>query len=237
MPAETTLADRRHIALHLAHRWFAFLEAPGGDLSAHLTMFHPEVRLSGHRGTHMFANDHRSLVAWFAAVPDTISSHHIVHSVYSDADNGQGVLRMVVAYQAPGDTEPHGSIISYETRIEFAANTPRFVALDKTPTLSNTRPTYETSWATNRVLSLVHAELGGITRSTGSLRAALGDDVRQVFAQVTAPEGSRSYEALITSIDGELLGSRAVRIDIQDDIRSPLPTAKHLEPIWHSVRD
>jgi hypothetical protein len=59
--ATLTVADRHHIALHLAHRWFAFLEAPGGDLDAHLLMFHPEVRLSAHRGTHLFARDRRSL--------------------------------------------------------------------------------------------------------------------------------------------------------------------------------
>lgn len=187
MTAETTL-DRYHIALHVAHRWFAFLEAPGGNLEAHLAMFHPQVRLSGRRGGHLFASDHQSLVAWFDAVPDEVSSHHIVHSSYSIADNGDGLLSMVVAYQAKGELGVHGSIISYETRIEFAPGAPRFIALDKTPILSNTRAEYETSWSTNRALALIHAELGGIGSADSRLCAALGDDVRLVFAKAAAPE-------------------------------------------------
>jgi hypothetical protein len=135
--AEPLIAVRNHVALHLTHRWFAFFEAPGGNLDAHLMMFHPQVRLSGNRGTHLFARDHASLVAWFASIPDAISSHHIVHSNYSTADNGDGLLNLVVAYQAPGDPDMHGSIISYETRIEYASGTPRFTSLDKTPILPN----------------------------------------------------------------------------------------------------
>lgn len=77
-------AERHHVALHLAHRWFAWLEAPGGDLDTHLKMFDPSVRLSGSRGGHVFATDHRSLVAWFATIPDAVSSHHIVHTAYAD---------------------------------------------------------------------------------------------------------------------------------------------------------
>jgi hypothetical protein len=94
MTAKTTTLEHHHIALHLAHRWFAFLEAPGGDLDVHLTMFHPQVRLSDRRGGHMFANDHQSLVAWFAAVPDAISSHHIILSTYSDTNDRYGLLTM-----------------------------------------------------------------------------------------------------------------------------------------------
>jgi hypothetical protein len=133
------MTGRHHVALHLAHRWFAFLEAPGGELDAHLKMFHPQVQLSGHRGNHLFARDHESLVAWFAAVPDVISSHHIVHSNFSTAENGDGLLSMVVAYQAPDQLDMHGSIISYETRIEFAMGDPRFSAIDKTPILPKPR--------------------------------------------------------------------------------------------------
>jgi hypothetical protein len=233
MTPETT-RDLYHIALHLAHRWFSFLEAPGGDLEAHLTIFHPQVRLSGRRGGHLFASDHESLVAWFAAVPNEVSSHHIVHSNYSTADNGDGLLSMVVAYQAQGDLDAHGSIISYETRIEFAPGAPRFIALDKTPILPNVRSEYETSWSTNRVLALVHAELGGITVSDGRLRAELGDDVRQVIAHAVAPEGSRNYEALVTSTGPEPLGTRAVRLKITDDVRATLPTIERIETLVSS---
>lgn len=44
------MTGRHHVALHLAHRWFAFLEAPGGELDEHLTMFHPQVQLSATEG-------------------------------------------------------------------------------------------------------------------------------------------------------------------------------------------
>ena len=229
--AEPPMKDRHHVALHLAHRWFAFLEAPGGNLDSHLKMFHPQVRLSGHRRSHLFAQDHESLVTWFAAVPDAISSHHIVHSNYSTAENGDGLLNMVVAYQAPGQLEMRGSIISYETRIEFPAGSPRFSSLDKTPILPNKRHEYETSWSTNRVLTWVHAELGGITDSDGQLRSALGSNVQQISAQVTAPEGSRAYEALVTGIcptTGEL---RAVRLKIRDDIKENMPTVDKVQAL------
>lgn len=32
--AQPPMTGRHHVALHLAHRWFAFLEAPGGELDA-----------------------------------------------------------------------------------------------------------------------------------------------------------------------------------------------------------
>lgn len=227
--AVPAIADRHHVALHLAHRWFAFLEAPGGDLDAHLTMFNPQVILSGHGGRHLFARDHESLTAWFASIPDAISSHHIIHSNYLTADGGNGLLNMVVAYQSPGDPGIHGSIISYETRIEFTPDGARFIALDKTPILGNTRLDYETSWSTNRVLARVYAELGGITESNGQLRTAFGKDVRQVHAQTTAPEGSHTYQALVTAIGGNPVGIRIVRLNLADDGKAPMPTIKQIE--------
>lgn len=222
--AEAPVAKRQHVALHLAHRWFAFLEASGGDLDSHLDMFHPQVCLSGHRMKHLFASDHESLRAWFAAVPDQLSSHHIIHSDYATAENGDGLLNMVVAYQTPGHSGIQGSIISYETQIEFAVGAPRFIALDKTPILPNRRPDYETSWATNRVLAWVHAELGGILQSDGYLREALGDDVRQISAHVAAAEGSTAYEALVTGITDELTEIRSVSLKFSDDLWAPIPT-------------
>jgi hypothetical protein len=223
-----TIAQRRHIALHLAHRWFAFLEASGGDLDTHLAIFHPQVRLSGHRGQHAFAKDHPTLVAWFAAVPDAVSSHHILHSVYEDMADMGGRLAFLVAYQAPADEGVHGSIISYETQVEFAPSGPRFVTLDKTPILSNTRSDYETSWASNRLLALVHAELGALDGSDDSLSAALGDDVRQISALTAAPEGTRAYEALVTWIN-KSASPRALRLGIEDDPSAPLPRFRTLD--------
>lgn len=225
------MCRRHHVALHLAHRWFAFLEAPGGDLDAHMTMFHPQVRLCGNRGAHMFARDHGSLKAWFATVPDAISSHHIVHANYSTAEGGDGLLNMVVAYQSPGDAAMHGSIISYQTRIAFAEDAARFIALDKTPILADTRPDYNTSWSTNRVLARVHAELGGIGASDGRLRAALGSKARQVFALVTAPEGSRVYEAFVTSNGDDPTGIRMVRLKLTDDVKASMPTIEQVEAL------
>lgn len=213
-----------HVALHLAHRWFAFLEAPGGDLDAHLLMFHPRIRLSGHRGAHLYAHDRRSLAAWFAAIPDAVSSHHIIHSSYAVAEGGDGLLDMVVAYQSPSAQGMHGAIISYQTRIEFAPDGARFTALDKTPSLGNTRPGYDTSWSANRVLARVHAELGGLAGTDGRLCAALGRDVRQVFAQAAAPEASRAYPAVVTSLDGSPAGMTVVHLKMVDDGAAIMPT-------------
>lgn len=119
MTAET-IAQYCHVAVHLAHRWFAFFEASGGDVEAHLTIFHPQAGPSGHRGQHLFAKENQTLVAWFAAVPDTINSHHILRSVYRDMADKGGWLASLVAYQAPADEGVPGSIISYGTQVEFA---------------------------------------------------------------------------------------------------------------------
>jgi hypothetical protein len=224
------MSERHHIALHLAHRWFAFFEAPGGDLATHLAIFSPQVRLSGHRGGHLFAHDHASLVAWFDTIPEAISSHHIVHSTYATADDGDGVLNLVVAYQSPVGDGMQGAIISYETRIEFSPDGARFVALDKTPTLANTRRSYETSWSTNRVLARVHAELGGVAGSDGQLRAELGNDVRQVFAHAVAAEGSRFYQALVTSSGGAPAGMRVVCLALTDNGKAAMPEIAQIMP-------
>lgn len=223
LPIEA-LTPSNHIALHLAHRWFAFLEAPGGDLNEHLKMFHPNVLLSGHRMHHVFAQDHQSLVAWFASIPDKISAHHIIHSNYSTAENGDGLLNMVVAYQAPGKAGMQGSIISYETRIEFSPGAPRFISLDKTPILSNKRSSYETSWSTNRVLARVHAELGGQNGVSDSVRRALGNEVRHLSAQVVASEGSPAYDAVVTAVMGEPAGVRVVKLRLTDDVARSMPS-------------
>lgn len=223
------LDHRYHIALHLAHRWFAFLEAPVGNLATHLSIFHPKVQLSGHRGNHLFARDHQSLKAWFAAVPDVISSHHIVHSNYLTAGNGEGLLNMVVAYQSPADSGVHGSIISYETRIEFSTEGARFISLDKTPILGNTRLDYETSWAANRVLARVHAELAGITESDGQLRAILGEKVWQVVVHTNATEASRAYQALVSCNSGDPAKSQVLQLTLSDDDDANLPTITQME--------
>lgn len=224
------ISARHHIALHLAHRWFAFLEQPGGDLEAHLAIFSPQVRLSGHRGSHLFARDRGSLATWFASIPDARSSHHIVHSNYSTIEGGDGLLNMVVAYQSPAGPGMHGSIISYETRIEFMPGGGRFVALDKTQILVNTRLDYETSWSTNRVLARVYAELGDITKSDGQLCAVLGRDVRQVHAQAAAPEGSRVYNAVVTGVGGDPAVVRTVHLTFTDDVKASMPRIERIEP-------
>ncbi|TCQ97187.1 hypothetical protein [Neorhizobium sp. JUb45] len=231
MTDRMTVAQRNHIALHLAHRWFAFLEAPGGSLESHLKMFHPLVRLSGHRGTHLFATDHNSLIAWFKAIPDEVSSHHIVHSSYSDDNNGEGLLSMVVAYQAPSTSGIHGSIIAYETRIEFAPEGPRFIAVDKTPILPNTKSEYETSWATNRVLSRVHADLAGLEGAGADRRliSTLGSDMQKVSALTSAPEGSSAYEAIVTAMSDSTQSSRVVRLTIRDCVGDVFPTIEVIE--------
>lgn len=222
------MSKANHIALSLAHRWFAYLEAPGGDMVRHLTMFHPNVQLSGHRVNHIFADDHDSLKAWFASVPDLVRSHHIIHSSFSLAANGDGLLDMIVAYQAPGEARMQGSIISYETRIDFAPEAPRFIALDKTPILPNRRASYETSWATNRVLSRLHAALGGITDADDALCAALGYEVLQISAIAAAPEGSSAYDAIV-SVVGKDAQIRNVRLHLSDSVAKPLPTVDKVE--------
>ena len=82
------------------------------------------------------------------------------------------------------------------------------------------------------MLSWVHAELGGITESDGQLLAALGNEVRQISAQATATEGSGAYTAIVTSIGGDPMGVRAVRLTFSDDVRATMPTVQCIEPLF-----
>jgi hypothetical protein len=52
-----------------------------------------------------------------------------------------------------------------------------------------------------------------------------------VFAHVTAPEGSRTYEALITSSGGDPVGIRAVHLELTDDGNAVMPTIEQIEPL------
>ncbi len=233
--SKAPMPSRHHVALHLAHRWFAFLEAAGGDLATHLAIFNPQVRLTGSLARHLFANDHASLKAWFAAVPDEVSSHHILHSTYSTTNEGRvdghGLLDMVIAYQSPAGSSMHGSIISYQTRVEFTPEGARFIALDKTPILGNTRADYQTSWATNRVLALVHAALGGIKGSDGRLSTALGDNVHHVAACATALEASSRYDAVVTCSGGNPAEIRVLHLMLKDDGKSGMPQIEAISPL------
>lgn len=220
---------RHHMALHLAHRWFAFLEAVGGNLDAHLEIFHPDVQLSGRRGGHVFANGRESLVRWFASIPEEVSSHHIVHSSFVEVGGGVGQLSMVVAYQAPAPDGMHGSIISYQTRVEFSPKGARFLSLDKTPVLPNTRHGYQTSWAVNRVLARLHAELASPDPVDSRLRQALGTAISEVNVVVVAPEGARDYQAVVTVVGIEPNGVRVVTLALSDDVKSSMPTITHVE--------
>jgi hypothetical protein len=163
-------------------------------------------------------------------VPDETSSHRIVHSNYATADDGDGLLSTVVAYQAPGASDVQGSIISYETRIEFAPDTPRFMALDKTPIMANTRSEYETSWSTKRVLALVHAELGCLVEDVVHLRQGRGQ-IRQICAQVSAPEESTSYDAVVTVICSDPLGLFALHLVLTDEVHTIVPKIKSMEEL------
>lgn len=153
-----------------------------------------------------------------AAVPDVISSHHIIHSNYSTAENGDGLLSMVVAYQAPGQLDIHGSIISYETRIEFANGAPGSVR----PTRLRFFPIgveCETSWSTNRVLAWVHARMMRTpkwTRVSYNVQSAVdakhclilhhevtqdGDDRKQLEPMAKAAKEQLEQDALTVTAD------------------------------------
>ncbi len=222
---------RHHLALHLAHRWFAFLESEGGDIDAHLEMFHPRVRLSGRRGDHVFADDRASLLRWFASVPEEVSSHHIIHSSFVAGEGGVGQLSMVVAYQAPQPDGMRGSIISYETTVEFVDEGARFLSLDKTPILANASSEYHTSWAANRVLALVHAELASTDQTNTVLSGVLGCSVSKVMAVSVAQEGARDYHAVVTAIGGASNGVRVVRLALLDDLKSIVPIITRIEAV------
>lgn len=215
----------QHDALHLAHRWFAFFEAQGSALEPHLRIFDPQVRLSGHRGHHLFADDRDSLAAWFATVPGERSAHHILHATFAPAPQGQSRLNMLVAYQAMRPEGVQGAIIRYETELSHGPEGARFLTLDKTPILPDTQAIFAPSWAANRVLALAHAALAELPGSDARLREALGTATSQLQVQANVPEGSPTYRALLSAADTAAAGSLSLFLDLEDDAAQPLPAA------------
>ncbi|WP_118137023.1 hypothetical protein [Oceanicella sp. SM1341] len=227
----TSSSDRlraQHDALHLAHRWFAFFEAPGGDLERHLEIFDPQVRLSGHQGRRLFADDRDSLAAWFSTVPGERSSHHILHATFESAPRRQSRLNMLVAYQAVRPEGVQGAIIRYETELSHGPGGTRFLALDKTPILPDTQANFAPSWAANRVLALAHAALAELPGSDARLRETLGASTSQLQVRANVPEGSPRYHALLSAVGTDAAGGCHLMLELEDDVSGPLPALSRI---------
>ncbi|WP_335948198.1 hypothetical protein [Salipiger bermudensis] len=218
----------QHDALHLAHRWFAFFEAPGSPLETHLEIFDPQVRLSGQQGRRLFADDRDSLAAWFATVRGERSSHHILHAAFETAPQGTSRLNMLVAYQAMRPEGVQGAIIRYETELSHGPDGARFHSLDKTPILPDTQAHFAPSWAANRVLALAHAALAELPESDARLREALGASTSQLQVQANVPEGSLHYHALLSAAGTEAAGGCHLLLDLEDDVSAPLPALSRI---------
>jgi len=231
--ARTDIALRNHAALSLAHRWFAFLESSAGNVEEHLGIFMNDVRLTGRGGQVRFAQGHGELAQWFRAVPDEISSHRILHSTWTEGPGGNGTLNFVVAYQAPAaDGGVGGSVMSYETAVSFEDERPRFVALDKTPILANTRNEYAPTWAEHRVHGFVHAVLGKQLTHHKAAEAfsdiSAAGSVIEVWAPV--PERSTAYDAYVTigTPDGSF---HAAGWRFHDDGDAAFPVPEQIGPL------
>ncbi|MFJ4107768.1 hypothetical protein [Oerskovia enterophila] len=224
-----TAARRKHAALALAHRWFAFLETDWGNTPDHMTMFEPAVTLTGHHGGVTFAHSHESLQRWFEAVPDATSAHHMLHAVWSEAGAGSGGLSFVVAYQTPTLDGVAGAIIKYDTVITFRDGQARFVALDKTPVLPDTDPVYQPSWAAHRVGGLIHSALAN-PKDQPIFVAALGPLTSTADVKVWAPSSApaSSYTAYVT-IRGQNASPRTVRIALLDNADATHPTVSSID--------
>ncbi|OZE79168.1 hypothetical protein CH304_19515 [Rhodococcus sp. 15-649-1-2] len=236
----STVSARRYAALALAHRWFAFLETEWGNLPDHLEIFDSSVTLSGRRGTVAFARDRNELVSWFAAVPDDTSSHHLLHSVWTDGGPDVGSLSFVVAYQAPkGDLPAAGSIIHYTTSVAFRSGAARFVALDKTPVLSDTDPVYQPSWAAHRAQAYLYTLLASPDLNP-DLAQALGapdNAVIRAWSVGAAPANSYAVTIAVQEPEFEL---RAAHWQFDDSRDALLPTpvsTPHLHRISFSDSD
>lgn len=228
MTLSATELRQQHDALHLAHRWFAFFEAPGRALEPHLEIFSHEVRLSGHQGRHVFADDRQSLADWFDTVPDERSAHHILHATFEPAPPGQSLLNMLVAYQAERSEGVRGAIIRYETHLSHDREGARFRALDKTPILPDTRAAFEPSWAANRVLALVHATQAGHSRGDPRLRAVLSPGTSPVQVRADAAEGSTRYQAMLNARAPGTSAGRTVLLDLEDGAGATVPRLRSL---------
>jgi hypothetical protein len=233
----TGMSRRSHAALSLAHRWFAFLESPAGNLEEHLDLFEDNVQLTGRRGEVRFAHGHQELAQWFRAVPDEVSSHRILHSNWLERTGVEGTLDFLVAYQAPtADGSVGGSIIRYQTVVSFVDESPRFAALDKTPILPNTKREYAPTWAEHRVSGFVHALLGKqLTHAEAA--DALGDLTKgasKVDVWAPAPELSPTYDAFLTigTADGNF---RTAAWRFQDDGDTAFPAPLQIAPLRRST--
>jgi hypothetical protein len=229
----TGMSPKSHAALSLAHRWFAFLESPAGNVEEHLNLFGSNVQLTGRRGQLHFAHGHTELAQWFRAVPDEISSHRILHSSWTEGIGEEGTLDFLVAYQAPtADGSVGGSVISYQTVVSFAEDVPRFLALDKTPILPNTRPDYAPTWAEHRVSGFVYAILGQrlIHQKAADAIRDIPTAASKVDVWAPAPERSPAYDAFLTigTADGTF---HAAGWRFRDDGDAAFPVPEHIAPL------
>jgi hypothetical protein len=233
----TGMSRRSHAALSLAHRWFAFLESSAGNLEEHLDLFEDNVQLTGRRGEIHFAHGRQELAQWFRAVPDEVSSHRILHSNWTERTGVEGTLDFLVAYQTPtADGSVGGSIISYQTVVSFADEIPRFVSLDKTSILPNTKRDYAPTWAEHRVSGFVHALLGKAlthAEAAGALRD-LTKGASNVDVWAPAPERFPTYDAFLAigTADGNF---HTAAWRFQDDGDTAFPAPLQIVPLRRST--
>ncbi|KQR74425.1 hypothetical protein ASF98_21910 [Arthrobacter sp. Leaf337] len=203
----------------------------------HLDLFENNIQLTGRLGEVQFAHGHLELAQWFRTVPDEVSSHRILHSNWTERTGAEGTLDFLVAYQTPtADGSAGGSVISYQTTVSFADEIPRFVALDKTPILPNTKRVYAPTWAEHRVSGFMHALLGTQLTHAEAADALcdITDGVSKVDVWAPVPERSPVYDAFLTigTADGNF---HTAAWRFHDDGDTAFPAPLQIAPLSRST--
>lgn len=135
---------------------------------------------------------------------------------------------MLVAYQADRPEVVQGAIIRYEMHLALGREGARFLALDKTPILPDTRPVFEPSWAANRILALAHASLADLPTGDRRLRDVLSPGSAPILVRADAVEGSTHYQALLNASAPDTSVGRSFLLDLDDDAGATVPRMRRL---------
>ncbi|RYJ12491.1 MULTISPECIES: hypothetical protein [Rahnella] len=156
MTEEQIWKARYYSACDIAHRWFAFFEGQTEEVSRHLDIFTPYVRLV-HAGTHLLAEGKDGMDSWLKSLPYEKGSHFIRRFEFIPGQENEATVNMDIGYQrVESDLTVGGALSEYRTTLLFGEGEDAFFTfMQKTPVYQNPGKVFRESFSENRVHSFI----------------------------------------------------------------------------------
>ncbi len=156
MTEEQIWKARYYSACDIAHRWFAFFEGQTEEVSRHLDIFTPYVRLV-HAGTHLLAEGKDGMDSWLKSLPYEKGSHFIRRFEFIPGQENEATVNMDIGYQrVESDLTVGGALSEYRTTLLFGEGEDAFFTfMQKTPVYQNPDKVFRESFSENRVHSFI----------------------------------------------------------------------------------